>query len=271
MQQEEFGQAGRARLERRHLERAQRQRSIGARQQKHTVGLAQALLRPWAVRRVAAVKHNVVIGFETAQPFRRLFGRTCVEHAGLHAGIDERGCEPARDGFVIEPVLQRHDGECARARGVDGALGRLVQALHQDAHEVEHHARMTGDQRVERFRTDAQKFGIAQCDKLRGMRVAGNERHFADRLAREDMRDEAARAAFIVHENAKTAGDDKEQGVIVFSVAIERHSARQAEPVGFGQQAFERGVAEIRQQREFLQPLPQRLGIDGIAAGPEGR
>ena len=57
---------------------------------------------------------------------------------------------------------------------------------------------------------------------------------------------------------------------IVLAGAVQQHAARQAEPVGFGEQASQRRVAEIREQRKLLQPLAQRLRIDRFATGSKG-
>ena len=63
MQQQQLRQAAGALLERRHVGRLQRQRLVDARQQEDAVGLTQALMRPGAVGRIAAIEDDVVRQF----------------------------------------------------------------------------------------------------------------------------------------------------------------------------------------------------------------
>ena len=141
-----------------------------------------------------------------------------------------------------------------------GAARRVLQPLHQDAHQVEHHARMARDQRVERVGRNAQQFGVAHRDDLRGVfGTAGDQRHLADRLAGRNVRHQAALAALVFGEHAEAAGDHQKERALVLAVALEQHAAGQAEPVGLRQQLLERRVAHIFQQRKAAQVLAQRL------------
>src|SRR5271170_3082677 len=102
------------------------------------------------------------------------------------------------------------------------------------------------------------------------MRIAGNERHLADRFAGGNVGYETTRAALVIHEHAETTGHDEEQREIVLPRAVKHHAAGQAEPIGFDQKTAQPCVAQIRQERELLQPLAQRLRIGGFATGSEG-
>src|SRR5215469_15424943 len=80
VKEQEFGQSTGSGLEGRHLERAHRHRPIRSRDKKYAIRLPQTLLRPGAERRIAAVKHDVVAGFEIVEPIRALFGRRGIEN-----------------------------------------------------------------------------------------------------------------------------------------------------------------------------------------------
>jgi hypothetical protein len=145
-----------------------------------------------------------------------------------------------------------------------------VQTPHEQAHQIEHHARMTRDQGVERFRAHTQQLGVAQRHELRGMRIARDQRHLADGFASRHMGHEAALAALVVHEDAETTGDHQKQGEIVFAGTVQDHAARQAKPIRFREQAPQRRIAQIREQRKLREPLAQRFRIDSFATGSEG-
>ena len=191
MQQQQLRQPARTLLEGGQVERALRQRSVGARKQENTVRLAQTQMSPGAVRRVAAIEHDVVRGLEIGEPFRRLIRRARIENRRARSHLGQRHDQKMRGRWVlIEPVLQRHDGEGLGPFIVGGRAGRVLQPLYQHLHEIHHHARMTGDERVESRRAHAQKLGIAQRHELRRMTVpARYERHLADRLAGWHMGD----------------------------------------------------------------------------------
>ncbi len=111
MQQQQFRQAGRAFLERGHVERAQRQRPVGTRQQKNAIGLAQTQMRPGTVRGIAAIEDEIMLDFEIGEPFGGLISAAAIEHGGARAHVNERCRKALRDGFSIQAVLQWYDGE----------------------------------------------------------------------------------------------------------------------------------------------------------------
>ena len=88
MQQQNSGRPLSALLEGGQIQRALRHRLVGAGQQENAVSLAQALVGPGAVRRVAVIEHHVMRGLEGVEPFRGLFAGLVVEHrrAAAHFG-----------------------------------------------------------------------------------------------------------------------------------------------------------------------------------------
>ena len=148
----------------------QRQRLVGARQQENAVGLAQALMRPGAVGRIAAIEHHVMRRFEGVEPFRASVRRPATSStAARDAHLAPAPRQAMGDGHFVQPVLQRHDGEGLGPRLVAAAAIGVLQPAHQHLHQVHHHPRMARDQRLEAVRADAQQFGVAQRHQLGGM------------------------------------------------------------------------------------------------------
>ena len=232
MQQQQSRQAAGALFKGRQVQRALRQRLIGARQQENPVGLAQALMRPGAVGQIAAIEHHVMGGFEIVEPVGALLGGHDIQHRSARSHFAQRTGEAMGDGGGFQAGLQRHDGKglgagivAAAARGVAQPLGHLL-------HQIHHHARMARDQLLERLRPDAQQFGIAQRHQLGGMFLAAHdEGHFAHRLAGWRQRHHAALALRVRHEDAEAAGDNQEQSRVILTIAVQQSAARQPEPV----------------------------------------
>ena len=111
MQQQQLRQAEARSLKAGRSERAQRQGLIGARQKEDAVGLAQALMRPGAVRRIAAIEHHVMRRFETVEPFRALLAGADIQHRGAASHVGQRAGQAVGDGRGFQTLLQRHDGE----------------------------------------------------------------------------------------------------------------------------------------------------------------
>jgi len=85
------------------------------------------------------------------------------------------------------------------------------------------------------------------------------------------MRDHAALALRIGHEDAQGTGDDQKKRGIIFAVAVEQRAAGQSEPVGLGEKILQRAVAHIFQKRETLESLAQFLRIERLLADAERR
>ena len=174
MDQQQLRQAGRAFLKRGHVEWAQRQRSVGTRQQKNPIRLAQTQMRPGTVRGIAAIEDEIMIDFEIGEPFGGLISAAAIEHGGVRAHVNECCRKALHDGFSIQAVLQWYDGEGFGTRRAVVAACGVLQALHHDPHKVEHHARIACDETVEGFGADAQQFAVAQRHELGRMGFAGD-------------------------------------------------------------------------------------------------
>ena len=253
------------------IERPSRQRPIRAGEQEDLVGLPHAEMRPGAVGRVAAIEHDIVRGFERIEPFRGAVGAGRVEHCGSRAHVDQRRDQALRDCFVLQTLLHRDDRKGPRAGSVRRPPHTFVQTAYQDAHEIENHVWMALDQRLKTFAADAEKLGVAHGDELRGVRLAGDQRHLAHRFARGHVCDQPPLSLVVFREDAERSGDDEEERAIVVPVSRQEHAARQAEPDGLAEQTLDCRFAHILKQREGAQPLAKRIGISRFPACPEGR
>jgi len=68
------------------------------------------------------------------------------------------------------------------------------------------------------------------------MGFTGEQRHLADGFAGGHGGDEASRTFLLVDEDAERAGHDQKHGPIVFAGARELRAARNAEPIGLGEE-----------------------------------
>ena len=272
MQQQQLRQAAGALLKGRQIQRPLRQGPLRAREQEDAIGLAQALMRPGAVGRVAAIEHDIMRRFKRVEPFGVLLGRAHIQHRSAHAHFAQRIGQAIGNGRIRHVVLQGHDGKGLGPRIAGIVAGGGLEPSHQHLHQIQHHLGMARGQCLEALRADAQQFGVAQRHQLRGMIiVARDQRHLAHGLARRDMGDLLALPVHVGNENTQRTRHHQEQRGIVLAFPVQQGAARQAEPVGFRQEVFQRAFAHIRQQRKIGQPLAQFFRVNGLLADAEGR
>jgi hypothetical protein len=205
MKQKKLGQAACPLLEGRHIEGTQGQGLIGARQQQNAIGLAQAKIRPGAVRLVAAIEHHIVRTLKGTEPFGRLLGRGWIEDCGTRAHVGQHAGNALRDRRVREPILDRNDRKGFGARAFVRGARRVVQAVHENSHQIQHHARMARDESGECAGADAQQLRVAQCHQLRRVRFARDQRHLADCSADGHMGDQVPSSMLVLREYAKAS------------------------------------------------------------------
>ncbi len=130
--------------ERMALKRMERQRLIGARDQEHAIGLAQAEARPVAVRPIALIEDDVVLGLEAVEPIRGFLRGGRVQDGRFGAHLDQSLGERTGRRLALEAGLQRHQREGFGPRPLIGPPRRLPQAANDNAQEIEHDARIAG-------------------------------------------------------------------------------------------------------------------------------
>ena len=228
-------------------------------------------MRPGAVGRVAAIEDDIVRGLESVEPFRRLLGRSLNR-----ARPPSIPCRPARRRggarsvrCRARPAAARWRRSWARAAGLP-ARG-VLQPLHQNAHQIEHHARMARDQRVEGFGLHAQKFGVAQRHDAAPMaarrksatsRRPSRRREYARRggAAPARPRTNTPRIPVMTRNKARVFSPSR-----LSSVPPGRPNQLASDS-----SLLQRRIADIGKQRKGAQPLAQRLRIDRLAPGAEG-
>ena len=229
MQQQQFRQAAGALLERGQIERALRQGLVGARQQENTVGLAQALMRPGAVGRVAAIEHHVMRRFESVEPFRALVAGVHIQHRGARAHVGQGRRQAMRDRGAFQCPLQRHDGEgLGPGAGAAAAGGcrcsRLaiccIRFIITRGWRCDQGLEACGPMRSNSVSRSATSW--AECSL-----AAHDQRHLAHGLAGRRQRHHAPLALAVGDENAQAAGDHQEQGGVILAVALQQRAAGQ--------------------------------------------
>ncbi len=269
MEQQELGRGRHLAFEKAPLERMQRNTLVGACDQHDAIGLTQAEIRPGAVGLIALIEDHVMFGFETIEPVRRFVAGRTVEHRGLGAHIDQYLRHAPHDRIAAKPALQRNHGKGLGLIALMPAARRLPQAANHDLQQIEHDAGIARQQHVEGFGPETQEFRVAQGYQRRRVGFTGQERHFPHGFSGRDGGNQPLWRILIGDEHAERARDDQEHRAIVLTVSRQLRSAGEPEPIGFRKQPAQRGIADLVQKAEILQPLFQRFGEKRFTAATE--
>ena len=179
----------------------QRQRGprIGAGEEPDAVGLAQTSAKPGGVGDGRDQEHRVVLALERIEP-------GAVEAFPAHRPLVVLADD---DSACAQPLQRRLQSACAQGE-VDGGRGgdereharlgarvgaRAAGARQHDAGDVAHQRGVGLDEAVESVGRELQHFAVAHGEHARCVRLARDQRHFPNRLARPHIAEQIVAAA----------------------------------------------------------------------------
>jgi hypothetical protein len=208
----------------------------------HVIGLPQTALRPLRRFRIGFVDDDPVAALVLVEPCHECRGAgivlrelrcSCAELAvdvrGVEMEVRAHGFGDARHYFAEGGGhAQRHDGD-ARGGGVRVVL-RPLQPADLHAHEIADDLRMQADDLLERLGRELDHQRVTNGNHVGVPRLAREEAHLADALARRCFAEDDRRAVGVRADDLQPPADQDAHAVARVSLAEERVAADHVDP-----------------------------------------